>query len=230
MLQPKNAIAFAPLRNTGGDHPSDATYFADGARGFLGSYGLPKAVHLFDNQPAYAARLAQVLGWIADVAPASIDTFVFASHGWQDGLQWGADLHNVGHIAETIKHAAAPNPIVILYACSAARDNDKDQKDDLMPGPGGDGGMADMLRDALVAVGVRATVYAHAKPGDAFLNPYVRRFVPTTSAGGEWVVSPDDPQFHAWARALKGPLRFQFPMMRPEEIQDELRSIAGAVA
>lgn len=225
-----NILAFSPVQNTGGDHPHDADYFKLELEAFLDAQGSSAPIHQFDNTRKLPARFAQTLAWIGATEPTSIDVFAACCHGWRNGAQFGISLQNVASFAAALKPVAKPVLTVVLYACSTARDNDIDQADDLLPGPGGDGGMADAIRDALLAAGVQATVYAHAKDGDCVMNPWVRRFGPETTKGGEWVIEPHSKLWLAWEHALQGSLRFRFPFMTQAQIEAELGVAAGAVA
>lgn len=135
-------------------------------------------------------------------------------HGWANGLQLVpmVRIRDLAHILA--EHRA---PVVTLYACSTADG----------PATGGDGGFADRLRDALCAAGaVACRVDAHATAGHATRNPYVRRFegmgVATGGVGGQWIVTPKSALWGPWARALKGDLRWEFPLLSVAEIHARL--------
>lgn len=108
---------------------------------------------------------------------------------------------------------AAPGLCVTLFACSAGGG----------PGPGGDGGFADSLRDRVLELGLAARVDAHDRAGHTTLNPYVRRFESELgNVGGQWIVRPGSPLFPAWRRALRGDLRWRFSAMEVSELHDSL--------
>ena len=92
-------------------------------------------------------------------------------------------------------------------------------------GPGGDGGFADALRDALSERGVTGHVDAHVTTGHTTRNPHVRRFYCDGAAagtGGDWLVAPGSPKWRRWVTALKGDMRFRFPWLTPAEIDAAL--------
>lgn len=202
---------------------SDATgAFIPEARRFALVHAAPPPV-LFDNTLSMARRLRQVLD-VIDACETPVSTLALFCHGWKDGLQVGVRNESAWRLAAALRRVADPAGLrVLLFCCHAARDDDDDELDDLEPGPGGDGGFADMLRDALRVQGVAATIYAHAARGHTTHCPYVRRFDPGEMAGGHWVIEPTSALFPAWKRALRGELRFRFPFMSQLEIEAELR-------
>lgn len=179
----------APMYNTGDKH--DATgAFQPEAAAFRLTHGETRPVKLFDNRKVMAGRFAEVMAWISGLAPDSVDTFATFCHGFKSGLQVGATLTNTPRFAGALARVLTAEPRIVLYACDAARDNDTDRADDLDPGPGGEGGFADKLRDELVKRGVGATIYAHVTAAHTTRNPTVRRFDPDDLAGGRWVIAP----------------------------------------
>src|SRR5690606_18287712 len=104
------------------------------------------------------------------------------------------------------EHTEPSHAIITLYACDAARDGDSDRRDDVAPGPGGDGGFADALRDALSADHhMHGHVDAHASLGHATKNPFVRRFWmdgESADIGGDWLISPGSPAWRTWVRRM----------------------------
>lgn len=158
---------------------------------------------------------------------AALSSVAWFCHGYRDGLQSGHARADVGTLASHLAQALELEGHVLLYACDAGRDGDDARIDDTVPGPGGDGGFADLLRDALEALGRRVTVMAHARAGHATWNPYARRFAAGTGGtGGAWYVEPGTPLFSRWARVLKEPntLRWRFPRMTNDAIAEELRA------
>lgn len=155
-----------------------------------------------------------------------IDTLAFFCHGYKTGLQAGFQLSTLSSLARLIVEYATIDAYVLLYACDTARDADEHMDDERGPGPGGDGGFADELRDMLERLDRHITVMGHATAGHCAENPYARRFRPETGGrGGEWYVEPGSTAWLAWIRALRDPknsLRFRFPRMEPEQIQREL--------
>lgn len=221
-----SALVFAPLRNVKGKR--DADEFLREARAFCRARGLRPDVALFDNEQGLTERREEVLARLHNTAPASLETLALFCHGWPTGVQAGFQLPHVRGLARELKAVAAPELRVILYCCSTGADNDGSDADERQPGPGGDGGFADRLRDELAAVGVRATVWGHSTAGHTTRNPYLRAFLPEERQGGHWVVEPFSDLWLAWVRALRTTdLRFRFPWMTAAELEAELR---GGVA
>ena len=148
------------------------------------------------------------------------DVLAIFGHGWETGIQCGFGLAQVGDLAGALAGAARA-PRVILYGCLTAEGT----------GPGGDGGFADALRDALCAAGAAwAQVDAHVTAGHCCRIPYVRRFegagVPTGGLGGAYLVTPGAALWKPWVAALKGDLRFRFPFLSAVAIHCELGGAA----
>lgn len=142
-------------------------------------------------------------------------------HGWRTGLQIGWSQQDLPQLADALAAAAAPDLVVVLYACSTA----KDAPDS--PGTAGDGGFADVLRDALAQKlpAWRGWVDAHDRAGHCCRNPYVRRMVAGACVGGDWLIAPDSGLWPRWDEALHDPvstLRLRYPFMLREEIVEEL--------
>ncbi len=149
-------------------------------------------------------------------------------HGYRDGLQSGLSTRDLPELANKLAGRLEHDGHVLLYACDAGRDGDAERSDDTLPGPGGEGGFADGLRDQLEALGRRVTIMAHTRAGHTTTNPYARRFAAGTGGqGGSWYVEPGTPLFQRFMRALKEPtstLRFRFPRMTNDAIAEELRA------
>jgi hypothetical protein len=215
-------LVIAPRYNTGDKH--DATgAFQPEAMKFSLVHGETRSIRLFDNSKTMPARFAEVMGWLSNCAPRSVDALAVFCHGFKTGLQVGATLANADKLAAELQRVCSPAPRIIMYACDAARDVDNDRIDDLDPGPGGEGGFADRLRDELVKRGVMATIYAHPTTAHATMNPCVRRFDPDDLAGGRWIVVPHSAKWRTWKLALRDTtLRFRYPFMSQAEIESEL--------
>lgn len=177
----------------------------------------------FDNRLGNVARSRAVENLITTLGTAlggEVELIALFCHGWRAGLQTGHRLRTVRGLADAIARSSAPHVRVVLYACStgAAPNNE----------PGGEGGFADTLRDALVARGCRGGwVDAHTKPGHTTKMPYLRRFLIEESVkGGEWVVEPVKPPWARWKRQLKSTdLRFRFPFETSANVRAELSLI-----
>jgi hypothetical protein len=160
-----------------------------------------------------------------------LDVLAFFCHGWKAGIQAGFVRPHTLLLARLVAQYAKVDAHVLFYACDTGRDQDDDTSDDREPGPGGDGGFADELRDGLDMLGRRVTVVGHTTTGHCSQNPYARYFAPQCGGqGGRWFVEPQSAAWPLWVRALKDPrnsLRYRFWSMTPEAIAAEL---APAVA
>jgi hypothetical protein len=229
------ALIISAAYNTPGINPATGTVWRDAdeflreALLFAGEQGVGAIVRTgmrvrrVDNRKAMSARFRELVGYMpvspvdARGMPLRYDTFGFFCHGWQKGVQLGADMLKVKELARAMRRCGTDEPVVALYACSTAGDADG-ADDERQPGPGGEGGFADALRDALVVLGARPTVYAHTTKGHCTKNPWVRRFGPD-DFGGEWLVEPNSPRWNAWCHWLRADKnRFRFLRMSREEI------------
>lgn len=210
------ALAFAPRYNSTKQLSDgrtatrvDATgAFQPEAKRWLQWAGDGKLV-LFDNNRPYPSRRKEIADALIAL-PGKIDSIGFFCHGWRSGLQVGYLNQQVEQFAGKLNRALVPNGRVILYACDAARDWDADRKDDIAPGPGGDGGFAALLWDAMAAIGFAGELFAHATEGHTSRNPYVRRWSP--NGRGLWVVEPKSKQWNGWVarmNAANDPTRWE---------------------
>ena len=224
------ALCFVPDVNSPGKKDVTGAFYPE-ALAFTRHHRLsPAAIVRFPARSDYGVRRQACTRAIRSVQ-AELDVLAFFCHGWRDGIQAGFRIANVRALAALIADHVAPNGNVILYACEAARDADDDQEDDLVGGPGGDGGFADELRDACETLGRRITVTGHASAGHCTWNPYVRAFGPGCHGrGGHWVVEPDSALWRPWVRALRASessLRYRFWSMTAEAIREELAPLGG---
>jgi len=211
-----NIIAFAPQYNTKGR--KDATgAFQREAKAFMRLHGA-KGLGLFlvDNHRCDFEMRDQVLYAIR--SEPFIDTVAFFCHGLSKSIQFGFDTLNVDVLAKTLEERETSR--VVLYACNAAGG----------PGVGGDGGFADLLRDAMCRAGaISCQVDAHTTAGHTTRNPYVRRFEgrlsPVGGVGGYYLVEPKSKLWRPWVRAMKddkNTLRYEFPFMQVGQIHERL--------
>lgn len=150
-------------------------------------------------------------------------------HGWSSGIQLVAG-ERVKQFAQAIKAGlfGSARVIVTLYCCTAGSDTDpKTSETAANDAPGGDGGFADLLRDALCAEGVvDCRVDAHTILGHTTRNPFVRRFEgrgsPAGGVGGGWLVTPQSALWHAWDKAVERQLRWEFPLLEVGAIHTKL--------
>lgn len=215
-------ILFAPMRDTPGK--ADAREFAREAHAFCKQHDANCGVRLFNNDEPLPKRFSQVVDWLEGSHVGLADTIAFFCHGYKTGLQFGATMQNAHKLASAIKIACITEPTIILYACSAGRDGDNETDDEDDPGPGGDGGFADKLRDELGKIGVRATIWAHTTAAHTTRNPYLRRFDPGEMAGGHWVIEPYSRLWQPWRKALQGSLRFRFMCLKQDQLEAELEA------
>jgi hypothetical protein len=219
------ALVFAPMYNgtrDDGSPKADAKEFRDEAHAFCRANRLRDEVILFDNRLDFLERRGALLARVHERPPSSLDALAIFCHGWPSGIQLGFGTEHTRGLAQAVKGVAAPSLTVALYCCSTGADNDP-RTNDLTPGPGGDGGFADRLRDELCELGVAATVFAHANAGHCTRNPRARVFLPDERRGGQWVVGPDSDLWPAWDRALDTTdLRLRFPFMSREQVSAEL--------
>jgi hypothetical protein len=231
--KPLSMLCLVPDQNTMGKSDTTGAFLPE-ARAFARCHGQnPDAIitrfparELFLRRRAFCVRAIE--------SASQLDVLAFFCHGWRDGLQAGWQRTTILHLARTLAQHAARDAHVLLYACDTGRDADALREDDTEPGPGGDGGFADELRDTCEALGREITVAAHATAGGTTVNPYARRFAPGCGGrGGEWYVEPESALWLPWKRSLRDPrntLKFRFPMMTPAEVAAELGGAGPLVA
>ena len=173
------------------------------------------------------AHLVAIAG---GTAAERVGQVAFFCHGWSAALQL-CPKSRVQQLAEAIAAAGASSAVLVtLYSCSTGSDLKAATSEVIGEGPGGDGGFADMLRDALCAAeAIWCRVDAHTVLGHTTRNPYLRRFsglgVSTGGIGGQWLVTPKSAAWSRWVTACKGTLRWRFPMMAATEIHAELAEL-----
>ncbi|MCB9603316.1 MAG: hypothetical protein H6721_26735 [Sandaracinus sp.] len=205
--------------------------FVPEARAFLRFHGAdPKgdAVVPFDHRLSPDKRRAHVEAGIRaarEALGAPIEGLAFFCHGYRRGLQTGHTTKALGGLVDVIRETCSHDVAIPLYACDAARDADADRKDDLTDVPGGDGGFADVLRDAMLRTPgafFGAHIDAHVTAAHTTRNPHVRRFEVTAAVpsetilglpGGSWLVTPGSSRWKTWIRALRTDFRFRFPFL-----------------
>lgn len=176
-------------------------------------------IHAFDHSASKAARRKQVESVIWEQGACGLwDLVAFFCHGYTTGMQTGHDLATVDSLAECIALRSSDTVLVPLYACDTAGTR-------VRKAAGGDGGFADALRDALSVRGKHGHVDAHTTTAHTTKNPHVRRFWMDGEArgtGGDWLVAPGSPKWSSWCKALRGPMRFRFPLLTAAEIDAAL--------
>ena len=230
---PINALCVAPLYNSPGINKHTGHVWADAsavfgpeAARFSAAYGhLP--IYRYDNRNPLPTRFHDLTVALNGVAN-QLDTLAIFGHAWVKGCQAGITNANLHTFVEVCKTALAVDCTIVLYGCSAGGDADGDESDEKGKGPGGDGGFADLLRDALSEAGLRPHVFAHTVRGHATENPYVRYFPPGAGAGGNWVVEPGSGLWGKWGKALASSpkdrpwVRLHFPFWTNEQLEIEL--------
>lgn len=217
--------------NTPGRNPATGRVWRDGdefmseAIAYKHFHGGKALLSAINNEKPPKERFSRTLRVLApnDAIERRLDALTVFCHGFKTGLQVGVDLSNLQEFCEALAAVSAPRLTITLYACSTGADDDLDQADERVAGPGGDGGFADGLRDMLESMEVDARVLAHATRGHCTRNPYVREFLSGESRGGHWLVDPTDRLWPRWRQALEGELRFRLPRLSKEEIHAALR-------
>lgn len=217
---PVRCLFLLPDRNTV-DHDWSGAFRVEAARAAALYQVPPEQVVQIDVSRPRAERLQQLLSAIERRA-IDLEFLAIFCHGWRGGLQLGPYLADAPAVAAALRGRAKLDLSVALYACTTGDGEDPDGPEG--PAPGGEGGFADALRDALVAEGlIGVNVDAHTCRGHCCRNPFVRRFTGATLLGGGWLLAPEDPLFLAWRRRLRETdLRFRFPLMSPQAIRAEV--------
>jgi hypothetical protein len=220
-------LVFAPEYNSPGK--SDATgAFRPEARRFAQLMG-GRLVHV-DNRKVHGERGEVVLDEIARHSAGPWRTIAFFCHGTPHDIQLGFKRATVRELAKYIAKTSERDVRVLLYCCSTA----STIRTLLGKAVGGDGGFADLLRDALCEQGAtHCRVVAHDTVGHTTKNPYVRFFdgagSPIGGAGGTQVVRPSSKLWTPWREALNGQFmagdfRFRFPYLEIGQIHEALMS------
>lgn len=219
--EPGDALILLPDRNSPGRSDWSGAFRPEALR-FARLHAVPpgQIVQIDTSQPR-PRRLEQALAAIERSAPISV--LAVFSHGWKGGLGVGPYSQDVKALVRALELRARGDLVVALYACSTGEGSE-----DAPGAPGGEGGFADALRDALIAGGFGAAhVDAHTCEGHTTRNPFVRRFDASTATGGAWLVDPHDGElFPRWRQRLHDSaddLRFRYPLMSADEVRAELR-------
>jgi len=223
-----NGVVFIPDRNHTRKDFEGA--FLPEALSFSEIWGSPKPVKIDISLTAQEQR-AQVLQGIKDAswAQGTLRMVAFFCHGWKAGIQLGFNLDTAQDLAKQIACYSTRNVVIPIYACSAARDNDPGIADDIDPDTvGGDGGFADILRDALCWEDkVHCRIMAHVTSGHTTRNPWVRYFEgtgnPYGGSGGAWVIRPKGPLWARWIKWLAyKDNRLKFPFETANTLRQEV--------
>jgi hypothetical protein len=219
-------LLFVPDQDTPGKKDVSKAFLPE-AQAFARFHGVDPAaaIRRFPSGSALEVRRMACTLELRKVA-APLDVVGFFCHGWKAGIQAGwLREHNL-LFARQLAVCTALDAYVLLYACDTGRDADLDVDDDRNPGPGGDGGFADGVRDACDVLGRHVTVMGHATTGHCSMNPHARYFAPQCGGqGGHWYVEPKSHLWPLWVAALRDPrstLRYRFYSMSPAQIAAEL--------
>lgn len=155
-----------------------------------------------------------------EMVPGDLECVAFFCHGFTSRIQLGLNSTHAKELARRL--AARGCGRVALYACSTGTGS----------GPGGDGGFADALRDAMCAEGLTdCRVLAHRTSGHTTQNPKKRFFdgmgSPVGGVGGYEVVAQSSALWRPWAKriqAQKDLFRFRIMWMSVADIHKELVS------
>jgi hypothetical protein len=195
------ALALHVLHNTGGKNDAGGAF-------------IPEAVHFqrlhachregLDNRLAPPQRRAAAESIL--VKHRDLECVAIFCHGLRRSLQTGHDMRTVGDLAAAIATASGPRVVVALYACSTGATDD---------------GFAAKLASSLAALGKVGHVDAHTNAAHTTKNPNVKRF-PFGDPVSRWLVVPGTPMWQPWRIALKGDLRWRFPLMTQDAVFAEL--------
>lgn len=223
-----NAICIVPRYNSAGKRDVTGAFLPEAKRfaklhGILGAH-----VVSFDNTATKSARRKEVEALIWETSSDLYDVVAVFCHGTRRELQTGHSTTTMQGLAEVIAMRSVPEVRVPLYCCSTGSVGGEDER---QPGPGGDGGPADVLRDWLSTEGCSGGwVDGHTTVAHTTKNPHVRRFYTVGNrtgdkvdvAGGDWLVAPGSPEWRRWVAALKTDMRFRFPTLSVAEIRGAL--------
>jgi hypothetical protein len=194
-----------------------------GKKDWSGAF-LPEAQRFASGAPdpfiiPLGAPSAQQRGLVTSIIRGHRPSIVgFFCHGLTRRIELGFGTSTAHELAAVLAEVGCSR--VALYACSTGSGK----------GPGGDGGFADALRDAMCRAGLAdARVMAHETAGHATQNPRKRFFdgmgSPVGGVGGYWIVEPGSSLWKPWVRRMRDardPLRFRLAEMTVGEIHREL--------
>ena len=165
----------------------------------------------FNNRMSRKSRRSEV--YSALNSHVDLDWVTFFCHGYPRGIQAGYGKRTAHQLATSLSMSCKRNAIVTLFACNAGRDDDRENKDDLMPGPGGHGGFADTLRKEMVRKGMKGGwIDAHTVVGHTTRTPWVRRFYVSEQDldnGGEYIIRPKSENWRFWRLWLRSSKEFR---------------------
>jgi len=219
-----NIIAFAPKVGSK-SKPYDYRSFQGWARKFLEYHGSGNLA-IIDNTKRTVVMRRRVIKALE--AAGEPEIVAFFCHGTPRKIQLGFNKYTLKALAQVL--AWRCDVRVVLYACLTAKG----------PGPGGDRGFADELRDAICRAGARyCRVIAHSTKGRADKNPFCRSFDGDGSSvggtGGYYLVNRtlldekgrkvSNPLWPRWVQELGKDMRWELPVLTREEIRERLTAL-----
>lgn len=210
-------LIFYSSKNTKNKKDSSAVFIPE-AKAFARFYEVPKenVVGIDCSLPA-PKRRQLVIDKLSKTD--NLELLMFFGHGWPDGIQFGFTRKTIYNLASSIDFVDGMK--LGIFACLTA-ENDIRDNDINGLSAATDGGFADKLRDCLnVDFGWTGWVDGHKTAGHATWNPYVVRFKAGQNFGGEWIVSPDNPLWKKWVKALHkntDNIRYRFFTMYQKDI------------
>lgn len=220
MKPPRNAVVLLPDRNKPLRNDFGGAFQPEAVR-FIKHHNLPcKATCISIGKPFGVRGIDVTKALVGHTEP--LDTVAFFCHGYSRSIQLGFTRADVDNLARVLAPVSTSDLRVVLYSCTVGSW--------IKGTPGGDGGFADLLRDALCRHGViDCQVDAHTTGGHCTENPFVRRFrgkgSPVGGVGGEWIVEKGKELWARWVTLMKmksGTLRFDFPFMSQAEIHQHI--------
>jgi hypothetical protein len=212
-------VAFAPAYDSPGKRDATGAFLPE-AKAFARLHDCDRVI--IDNRHVDAHMRQHVRDAIE--ARDEIRCLAFFCHGFRSGIQFGFRLYSSAMIVDSLAPRMARDCVIALYCCDTGRDGDAEREDDLDPGPGGEGGFADALRDALRAKRRDWTgwVDGHVTAAHTTRNPHVRRM--HAHGDSSYLIPRDGETWDRWRVALRETdLRLRFPLMTRGQIEDELR-------
>lgn len=220
-------LVFIPDRNSDGKGDFTGAFEpeSDRYKTFHVGRGDTAQIHRIDISHGASKRLAQVE---EALRATTFDRLAFFCHGTRHWLQLGmaskteVEQARLMGTAKVIAASSTPTLRIALYACGTGAGEDETEGV-----PGGEGGFADLLRDALCAAGRSDVwVFAHTSAGHTTRNPDVRFFPglgsPYGQVGGLDVARRHTPEYSRLRELLKHPtngFRFEIPYLTIPEIQ-----------
>jgi hypothetical protein len=219
-----NILVVYSCKNSKGKHDATGAFIPE-ARAFAALHGVPENnMCAVDCRRPVKARRTQVLEAIAAVGRnQKIDMIAFFCHGWPSGIQVGIRRAEIPQLVDRLKHFAAKDLKIALYACLTAENDVRDQERERI-GPATKWGFADTTSYLLGKEGFHGWIDAHKTSGHTTWNPYVVRFMmQDSSPRAAWLVEPGSQMWGPWVKAVRGTnVRFEFPFWTEIDLKTDL--------